>query len=229
MDRLMKKSLIIVAGGSGTRMKSELPKQFIQVGELPILMWTILAFKAYDPSIPVVLVLPEPHLEYWKDLCLKHNFRHRVTLVPGGETRFHSVRNGIGSIQQADFVAIHDGVRPLVSTATITNCFNQAEKTGAAIPVLPVGETLREGNPEHSRTVDRTNYYTVQTPQVFGFRQLVEAYSQDYSHAFTDDATVVEKAGFQVFMVPGNTENIKITTPEDLIIAEAFIKQRKTS
>jgi 2-C-methyl-D-erythritol 4-phosphate cytidylyltransferase len=223
----MKKSVIIVAGGSGTRMGSEVPKQFILLENQPVLMRTMLAFVQYEPSIPIILVLPDSQFEYWEALCVRYDFNHPHVLVKGGETRFQSVKNGLDALGESDLVAIHDGVRPLVSVDTIDNCFNQAARTGSAIPVLPLDETLRKGSMERSHTVDRSVYFTVQTPQVFQTQIIKQSYLQEWSPAFTDDASVVENKGFQVIMVPGNAENIKITRPGDLLLSRAYIKKKE--
>ncbi|MEI7830298.1 MAG: 2-C-methyl-D-erythritol 4-phosphate cytidylyltransferase [Prolixibacteraceae bacterium] len=223
----MKKSVIIVAGGSGSRMESDLPKQFILLDHLPVLMWSILCFVTYDPDIFIVVVLPESQLSAWKKLCEKHEFKYPHQVVKGGETRFHSVKNGLGVLGEADLVAIHDGVRPLVSAQTIANCFDQASETGAAIPVLTVDETIRTGSMQQSKTVDRNQFYTVQTPQVFQLPILKAAYAQNYNPSFTDDASVVEQFGFQVRMVLGNRDNIKITHPEDLVVAKEYLKKKR--
>ena len=223
----MDKSVIIVAGGSGSRMGSDLPKQFLLLENYPLLMWTILCFIQYDPAISVVVVLPESQISYWKELCLKYSFTHPHRVVSGGETRFQSVKNGLEALGITDLVAVHDGVRPLVSQLTISNCFSQAEVSGAVIPVLPVNETLRTGTMEQSQTVDRTRFYTVQTPQVFKFEIIKAAYTQTWEPAFTDDASVVEQAGYEIQMVLGNRDNIKITHPEDLLVASEYFKQKK--
>jgi 2-C-methyl-D-erythritol 4-phosphate cytidylyltransferase len=223
----MKNSVIIVAGGSGTRMGSELPKQFMLLEDRPVLMRAISCFINYDPAISIVVVLPESQIRYWSELCLKYAFDHPHQVVAGGETRFHSVRNGLYALVDTALVAVHDGVRPLVSQSTIENCFNQAIKTGAAVPVLPVNETLRAGTPEQSQTVDRTNYFSVQTPQVFRASILKEAYAQMWDAAFTDDASVVERKGFKVVMVQGNRENLKVTYPEDLLLAGVYLKIKR--
>jgi 2-C-methyl-D-erythritol 4-phosphate cytidylyltransferase len=223
----VKKSVIIVAGGSGSRMGSDLPKQFILLDHLPILMWSILAFINYDPSILIVVVLPESQLSTWKELCLKYDFKYPHQIVKGGDTRYHSVKNGLSALGETDLVAIHDGVRPLVSEQTIENCFDQAAETGAAIPVLTVNETIRTGTLKQSETVDRNLFYTVQTPQVFQLPLLKAAYAHNYNQSFTDDASVVEQSGFQVRMVIGNRDNIKITHPEDLVVAEEYLKKKR--
>jgi 2-C-methyl-D-erythritol 4-phosphate cytidylyltransferase len=222
----MKKSVIIVAGGSGTRMGGKLPKQFSLLVNQPILMRSILCFIRYDAEIRIILVIPESQITHWKELCLMYSFVYPHIVVVGGVTRYQSVRNGLNALGESDIVAVHDGVRPLVSQATIANCFDQAAKTGAAIPVLPVDETLRTGTMEHSQTVDRSFYFTVQTPQVFRTSLLKKAYAQNWNAAFTDDASVVEKQGIPVTMVPGNRENIKITYPGDLLLAKEYLKKR---
>ena len=223
----MNKSVIIVAGGNGSRMGGDLPKQFLLLENYPVLMWTILNFIRYESTIEVVVALPESQINYWNELCLKYNFAYPHRVVAGGETRFQSVKNGVAALGITDLVAVHDGVRPLVSQLTISNCFNQAEALGAAIPVLPVNETLRTGTMEESQTVDRTQFYTVQTPQIFKVEIIKAAYSQTWEPSFTDDASVVEQAGYPIRMVLGNRDNIKITHPEDLLVASGYLKQKK--
>ncbi|MEK7720356.1 MAG: 2-C-methyl-D-erythritol 4-phosphate cytidylyltransferase [Bacteroidota bacterium] len=223
----MKKSVIIVAGGNGSRMGGGLPKQFLLLENYPVLMWTILNFIHYESMIEIVVVLPEPQINYWKELCRKYNFTHPHRIVAGGETRFQSVKSGVEALGITDLVAVHDGVRPLVSQLTIANCFSQAEASGAAIPVLPANETLRTGTMGQSQTVDRTRFYTVQTPQVFKVEIIKAAYTQIWEPTFTDDASVVEQAGYQIQMVLGNRDNIKITHPEDLLVASEYLKQKK--
>lgn len=220
----MKKFVIIVAGGSGSRMGTEIPKQFLELKGKPIIMHTIQVFYDYDPLCRIILVLPSSQQEYWSDLCLTYNFSISHQIVSGGETRFHSVRNGMEIINEEGIVFIHDGVRPLVSKETIERSYNMACKNGNAIPVLPVQDSLRKLKGVKNVSVDRTLYLSVQTPQTFQSDQLFKAFKQDFDKDFTDDATVVEKAGFPIFFVDGNRENIKITTPTDLLIADAFMK-----
>lgn len=220
----MKKYALIVAGGKGLRMGKDLPKQFLLLGGKPVLMRTMERFAAYDPSLSLILVLPEAHREYWLSLCNEYNFTLPHRIAPGGETRFHSVKNGLTLVDEDGWVAVHDGVRPFVSCDVIGACFEQAAISAAAIPVLPVIETLREIEGTTSRTVDRNRYCTVQTPQVFAASLLKEAYGQSYTDAFTDDASVVESLGYPVTLVTGNRENIKITTPFDLQIGEMLCK-----
>ena len=212
-----------MAGGNGTRMGNELPKQFLLVKNLPIIMHTINCFAEYEAGIEIVVVLPDSQIEYWERLCKKFQFSQKHQVVAGGDSRFQSVKNGIDTIVECDLVAIHDGVRPLVGTETIERCFESAAKHGAAIPVLPANESLREGTMNQSVAVDRTRYFQVQTPQVFSFDLIKKAYLQPFQPEFTDDASVVEKMGVSVQMVLGNRENIKITHPEDLLIAELFL------
>jgi len=218
-----RKGVVIVAGGSGSRMGGDTPKQFIFINGTPVLMHTIKKFTQFDPSILVVVVLPENQLDYWAQLCLQAHFSLPHQIATGGPTRFHSVQNGLALTGSCDLIAIHDGVRPLVSTDTIARTFDAAQQHGSAIPVLPSNESLRVGTPEHSSAVDRTQYFLVQTPQVFRSELLLESYRQPYDPAFTDDASVVEKAGYRVQMVTGNRENIKITHPEDLQIAKLWL------
>lgn len=220
----MKKFVIIVAGGSGSRMGSDIPKQFLELNEKPVLMHTMQIFYDYDAGCRIILVLPFAHQGFWSDLCLKYDFSIPHQIVSGGENRFHSVRNGLKTINEEGIVFIHDGVRPLVSHQTIERCNQMAQKSGNAIPVLPVNESLRKREANGTVSVDRSLYYSVQTPQTFVSEQIKEAFKQDYDPAFTDDASVIEKAGVTVHLVEGNPENIKITTPTDFIIADAFMK-----
>jgi 2-C-methyl-D-erythritol 4-phosphate cytidylyltransferase len=223
----MKKFLIIVAGGSGSRMGSELPKQFLELCGKPVLMHTIQVFYDFDPECKMILVLPASQQEVWSELCRKHSFSLPHAIVTGGETRFHSVQNGLKLIQEKGIVFIHDGVRPLVSQETVRRCLETAQKTGNAIPVLPVTESLRQILGNQNFSVDRSNYFSVQTPQTFTSDVILNSFRQSYEPEFTDDASVVEKAGYIISMVEGNNENIKITTPTDLIIAEAFLQARE--
>lgn len=222
----MKKFVLIVAGGSGTRMKTEIPKQFLELCGKPILMHSIQVFYDFDPESELILVLPSNQLEFWAGLCLKHKFSLPHQIVSGGETRFHSVWNGLAQIKGDGIVFIHDGVRPLVNLQTIERCFETAQRLGNAIPVLPVDESLRKVNGDQNRSVDRSLYFSVQTPQTFRSEQIRQAYLQEFDPAFTDDASVAEKAGFSIAMVDGNLENTKITNPIDLLVAEAFLQQK---
>lgn len=221
---IIKKYVVIVAGGKGLRMGGEIPKQFRIIGGYPILMHTLNAFYRYDPTIHIILVLPHSHQEYWKELCKKHNFSVQHTLVDGGNTRFASVYNGLNIISDPGLIAIHDGVRPFISQSVIADAFEKAANLGAVIPVVEITDSLREIMPdESSRTVPRQKFRAVQTPQVFRSDILKRAYTQAYTEWFTDDASVVESAGYTVHLIPGNNENIKITTPQDLLLAEIFV------
>jgi 2-C-methyl-D-erythritol 4-phosphate cytidylyltransferase len=222
----MKKFVMIVAGGSGSRMGTETPKQFLELCGKPVLMHTIQVFYDYDPEARIMLVLPDNQIEYWLELCKIHQFPVKHGIAIGGHERFYSVKFGLEAITGQGIVFIHDGVRPLVSIETLGRCFETALKFGNAIPVLPVNESLRKTEGAANISVDRNLYFNVQTPQTFRSEQILEAYQQSFDPYFTDDASVVEKAGFPIFMVEGNRENIKITDPTDLIVAEAFLQKK---
>ncbi|MCD8293487.1 MAG: 2-C-methyl-D-erythritol 4-phosphate cytidylyltransferase [Prevotellaceae bacterium] len=219
----MERYALIVAGGKGVRMGGELPKQFLPIGGKPVLMRTVEAFHAYTSEIKIILVLPEAQLDYWALLCGEYRFTIPHRVVTGGETRFQSVKNGLQWVQAPGLVGVHDGVRPFVSPEVIGRCYSLAAEKRAVIPVTDVVETLRRVTADGSLTVDRSAYKLVQTPQVFDAALLLEAYSQPYQPRFTDDASVVEAMGVPVFLTEGNRENIKITTPFDLKIAEAIL------
>ncbi len=220
------KYVLVVAGGQGLRMGGDLPKQFIPVAGKPVLMHTLEAFNNFDSSVRFILVIPESHQAYWHELCEKYNFCIPHQITSGGETRFHSVCNGLKLVTSPGLVAVHDGVRPLVSSEVIAACFKEAALHGTAIPVLPMVDSLREYTEEGSIPVDRARYCAVQTPQVFKSELLLSAYERPYELCFTDDASVVESSGHPVNLIPGNRENIKITTPFDLLITEAVLNQR---
>lgn len=219
----MKKYIIIVAGGKGLRMGGEIPKQFIPIGGKPVLMRTIETFYAYDSSIQIILVLPVSQQEYWKDLCLEYSFDIPHQVADGGETRFHSVKSGLNLVEEEGWVGVHDGVRPFVSRDVIERCYSAAAMWQAVIPVVDVVETVRHLTKEGSETVPRDQYKLVQTPQVFDVSLLKKAYNQEYTSHFTDDASVVEALGVKVHLVEGNRENVKLTTPFDLKLAEMLI------
>ncbi len=221
----MKKNVIIVAGGRGKRMQSEIPKQFLPLYGYPVLMHTLKKFYRYDNSIRIILVLPKRQIRVWKKFCRDYMFDYNHDIVQGGVTRFHSVKNGLSKIRGKDhLVAIHDGVRPLVSLETIRKCFKKAEISGNAIPVIDIPESIRKTENGKNQPVDRSKYKLIQTPQIFHFNMLFESYKQEYKSEFTDDASVVESLGHSINLVQGNKENIKITTPADLIIAESYLK-----
>ena len=227
--------VIIVAGGKGLRMGSDIPKQFLPVGGIPVLMRTMMRFREYSPTLQIILVLPRAQQDYWQQLCKEYHFDIAYQLTDGGETRFHSVQHGLALVPDdaEGVVGVHDGVRPFPSVEVIRNCYETARTKKAVIPVIPVVETIRRLTPENpdkpdypktpsSVTVPRNNYRLVQTPQCFDIQLLKAANRQPYNEGFTDDASVVEAFGFDVTLVDGNRENIKITTPDDLKIAEVL-------
>ena len=218
--------VVIVAGGKGLRMGGEVPKQFLPVGGLPVLMRTMLRFREYSPDLQIILVLPKAQQDYWQSLCRQYQFNVPYLLADGGQTRFHSVQNGLALIPDdaQGVVGVHDGVRPFVSVDVIRRCFEGAREKKAVIPVIPVVETLRHVT---EGTKPRDEYRLVQTPQVFDIQLLKAANRQPYRDAFTDDASVVEAYGVTVTLVEGNRENIKITTPGDLNMAEAVISNNR--
>ena len=216
----MKKHIIIVAGGKGLRMGGDIPKQFLPVCGKPVLMRTLEAFHVYDASIHLILVLPVSQQAYWKQLCEEYQFNLAHEIADGGETRFPSVKNGLALIKEDGLVGVHDGVRPFVSQEVIARCYDEALSLKAVIPVIGVVETVRHLTEGGSETVPRDQYKLVQTPQVFDVALLRRAYEQTYTDMFTDDASVVEALGEKVYLVEGNRENIKLTTPFDLKLAE---------
>ena len=226
--------VIIVAGGKGLRMGSDIPKQFLPIGGRPVLMRTLERFREYSEELQIILVLPKAQQEYWRQLCQEYDFplpsigeagKGHYLLADGGETRFHSVQNGLALIPDdaEGVVGVHDGVRPFPSIDVIRNCYETARSAKAVIPVIPVVETVRHLEGEGSVTVPRGDYRLVQTPQTFDIQLLKAANRQPYSDGFTDDASVVEAFGYHITLVEGNRENIKITTPYDLKIAEVLI------
>lgn len=224
MTKNTDKAIIIVAGGKGTRMGISLPKQFIVLGGKPILMHTIERFYHFCPEMKIILVLPKDDHFYWNQLCLEYNFTIQFTLAEGGETRFHSVKNALAFLDAEKWVGVHDGVRPFVGLDVISNSFKEVLVAEAVIPTIDVVDTLRHCEGDQSVTVDRSAYQLVQTPQVFKADLLKAAYEQEFNTNFTDDASVVEVLGHTVKCIPGNRENIKVTTPFDLKIGEALLK-----
>lgn len=217
--------IIIVAGGKGLRMGSDIPKQFLPIGGKPVLMRTLERFREYSKDIQIILVLPEAQQAYWHQLCEEYHFDVEYTLANGGQTRFHSVQNGLAKVPDdaIGVVGVHDGVRPFPSIEVIRNCYTTAREKKAVIPVIPVVETVRHLDGDSSMTVPRDAYRLVQTPQTFDIQLLKAANRQPYNDGFTDDASVVEAFGYDITLVEGNRENIKITTPYDLKIAEVLI------
>ena len=215
----MSEFAIIVAGGVGTRMKSNIPKQFMLLKGKPILMHTIEAFNKY----PITLVLPENQHDSWRELCLQYSFNIKHDIVSGGATRFQSVSNGLDNIPDQGTVAIHDGVRPLISKSIISESYKLASTHGNAIATVPLKDSIREISIHSNQAVDRSKYRLIQTPQTFDISLIKKAYQTEESPLFTDDASVLESDGHAIHLFEGSVSNIKITTPEDLRIAEAFI------
>ena len=223
----MKRYVIIVAGGKGLRMGGDVPKQFPPIGNRPVLMRTIEVFRSVYSDLRVILVLPREQQAYWTRLCLQYGFDVPLQIADGGDSRFHSVQNGLALVPNGEegVVGVHDGVRPFVAPDTIRRCFEGAWQYGAVVPVVPVVETVRQLLPEgDSLTVDRDHFRLVQTPQAFLADVLKKAYLQPYQKEFTDDASVVEAMGHPIYLVEGNRDNIKLTTPEDLRLAEALCR-----
>ena len=230
---------IIVAGGKGLRMGSDIPKQFLPIDGKPVLMRTLERFRAYSEALQIILVLPEAQQDYWQELCKQYEFQVDYQIANGGQTRFHSVQNGLALVPDdaEGVVGVHDGVRPFPSIEVITRCYETARQTKAVIPVIPVVETVRQILPSNqsnpnavsnpsSITVPRDQYRLVQTPQTFDIQLLKAANRQPYNDGFTDDASVVESYGHPITLVEGKRENIKITTPYDITVAEAIINSQ---
>ena len=228
----MNKIAIIVAGGSGSRMQSDLPKQFLPLGGQPLIIHTAKAFIEAYHDIKIIIVLPEAQLGYGASLFKEAPYYDQIQLVQGGNSRFASVQKGIAAIAETDkdcIVFVHDGVRCLVSPELIKRCFNKAIETGSAIPVIPATDSMRmleSNDPSKSQHIDRENIRLVQTPQTFKYALLKEGFKQDYRSSFTDEASVLEAMGKSVSLVEGDVENIKITRPIDLIIAGAIFQKR---
>ena len=212
----MKKVALIVAGGKGLRMNSDIPKQFLLLKGTPILMHTLKKNSHLDE---VILVLPKYQIPFWEELCTTHNFTVPHTITEGGETRFHSVKNGLKKINENSLVAIHDGVRPLVSKNLIINLISEVREGIGIVPIVPLKDSIRQVDAEISTQVDRTNLYKVQTPQCFLSDDIKKAYTKEYSQKFTDDASVFENYGGKIITILGEDKNLKITTEEDLKIA----------
>jgi len=223
---IMKRSFIVTAGGIGKRMGTKVPKQFLLLNDKPILMHTMENLHRFDKVAELVVTLPEEYIEYWHELTEKHDFRIVHTIVEGGEERFYSFQNALPYCN-GKLIAVHDAVRPFIDHKTLENLFAEAEANNAVVPVIPVRESLRKKEEGGSKAVNRSKFFIVQTPQVFKRMILIDAYHQDFSSHFTDDASVVEANGNTIHLVEGNEENIKITSPMDLIVAEAILKNRK--
>ena len=217
------RSVVIVAGGTGSRMQTETPKQFLELAGKPVIIWTIEKFLAFDPEIKIILVLPESHLIVWDSIKAQYISTQNVTVTTGGTTRFHSVMNGLAYIHQDEIVAVHDAVRPLVSFEVLKRCYNEAEKSGSAIPVIDIEDSLRSVIGLGSNVLDRSTVKRVQTPQVFRASKLQTAYEHCLEQGHTDDASVFESYYGHITLVEGNIENIKITFPLDMKVAEALL------
>jgi 2-C-methyl-D-erythritol 4-phosphate cytidylyltransferase len=225
MNQEPKKYAIIVAGGSGSRMNSSTPKQFIPINGRPVLMHTVQRFLDYSPNIQIILVLPTSQINEWYLLCEKYQFKSSIKIVEGGQTRFHSVKNGLNVITEPDsLVAIHDGVRPFIKKSIIQKSFDDAEKFGSAITCVALKDSIRYVDTTLNRSEDRSKFKLVQTPQTFQSSLIKNAYQTTPLTEFTDDAGVLESIGGKIHLIDGSYENIKITTPEDLLLAEAMIK-----
>ena len=230
-----KRYVVIMAAGSGTRMGADMPKQFLELGGKMILRRTIEVFMEACPGISVITVLPQQYISYWRDYCYRENFICPQILVKGGLTRFHSVRNALDKVPDGALVAIHDGVRPLITPALVNEMFDKAETLPALIPVVPCIDTMKALRKDAEGTlvqvdgmnVDRSLLYGAQTPQIFHSELLKSAYTQAYDTAFTDDASVVERYGKSLSYIDGERLNIKMTTQEDLVLAEAVLNLRK--
>ncbi len=222
----MKKFVIIVAGGSGRRMQSNIPKQFLPLNGLPILMHTIKRFYDYDNSVNIILVLPEKHIDYWTNLCKRYNFDINHKIEQGGNTRYHSVQNGLRNISENCLVAIHDGVRPLVCIDVIRECYETAAIKKTAVPVIKINDSLRQISENNNYSVDRDKFVIVQTPQIFLSSLIISAYNKKNNKQFTDDASLVEYCGEKICLVNGNPENIKITGKADIKFAEAYLEKQ---
>lgn len=222
-----KRIALIVAGGTGSRMGSDTPKQFLPLRGLPILMHTISIFDKLSSRPDIILVLPFTQIVAWKKLCMQYDFDIAHEIVRGGDTRFDSVKNGLATIEDEGLVAIHDGVRPLVSANVIEDCYAAAGKYGCAIPVIKPVESVRIADVDDSYPIDRDKVYLVQTPQVFRVSIIKRCYQTHWQSSFTDDASVAEFCEEQIYLVEGNRENIKITTPLDLSIAEVLLEKRE--
>jgi 2-C-methyl-D-erythritol 4-phosphate cytidylyltransferase len=219
---------LIVAGGKGTRMKAKLPKQFLELSGLPVLMHTLNAFYRYRENINIILVLPEDDLPLWKQLCEKYSFTKQVTLVMGGDTRFQSVKNGLAKIEGEGLVAIHDGVRPLVSEDIIGASFRLAAVHESAVAAVRLKESIRMTDQDNTKAMDRSRFRLIQTPQTFKVSLIKKAYETKEDTSLTDDASVAERSGHVISLFEGSYENIKITTPEDMIVAEALLADRSS-
>ncbi len=220
----MKKYAIIVAGGTGSRMKGDVPKQFMLLNGKPVIQYSIEAFYSFDSSMQITLVIHPDYLLFWEKLCREFHFSIPLKVVPGGETRFDSVKKGLETIADEGFVAIHDAARPVISADFIDNIFTEAAIHGSAMPGISLNDTIRIIEGDVTNQLDRTFLRAMQTPQVFKISELKRAYTQPYMPSFTDDASVMQSAGFPLHLIDGKSGNIKITHAHDIAIAETMLK-----
>jgi len=220
----MKKYAIVVAGGTGNRMQGNVPKQFMLLRGKPVMLYPIEAFYAYDPAIQIILVVHADYLEYWDELIRNFEIPVPVQIATGGKTRFDSVKSGLNLIEGDGIVAIHDAARPLIDADFVSALFTAATEHGSAIPAIPLNDTIRKIDGDISLQLDRSTLRAIQTPQVFSVLQLKQAYQQPYQPVFTDDASVLQSAGFQIFLTEGRADNIKITLQQDIALAEVLLK-----
>jgi 2-C-methyl-D-erythritol 4-phosphate cytidylyltransferase len=216
-------SVIIVAGGSGNRMNTEIPKQFLLLNNKPVLFYSLEAFYVYNPKIQIIVVLPESFVQLWNSLCKEFHFPIKHKIAIGGKTRFDSVKNGLQKVTNGGFVAIHDGARPLIDKNIINYLFEEVKKYGNAIPVIFINESVRKICDTENKIADRSKLRLVQTPQIFKTEDIHKAYQQEYQEYFTDDASVIETLGIKIHLSKGNSKNIKITQTDDLKIAQALL------
>lgn len=221
----MRTFVIILAGGKGSRMENEIPKQFIPILGKPVIMHTIEKFHSFENKLEIIVVLPEVHIDLWKEMCNEFKFDVEHSIARGGNERFHSVKNALALVPDDSLVMIHDGVRPLVSHQSIDRVLQKAAEAGNAIPYIDINESIRKVGKSKSKSVKRSKYKIIQTPQAFKSELIKLAYEQDYNDFFTDDASVLEATGVEIQMVLGNTKNIKITRPIDLIITERLLEE----
>ena len=220
---MSKISVILTAAGIGRRMQSSLPKQFMLIHEKPVLMYTMEQFYQYDPKMEIILTLPKDWFSHWETMMTEYDFHIPHRIVEGGKERYNSIKNALDCCK-GDIIAVHDGVRPLVNNDTIRACIRAAIEKGAAVPMVPIAESLRQVDGDRSKAVNRGNYRIVQTPQCFQREVILKAYEQDFHKGITDDASLVEQSGHAIETVDGNVENIKITTQSDLKYAGLFLK-----
>jgi 2-C-methyl-D-erythritol 4-phosphate cytidylyltransferase len=209
-------------------MNTPVPKQFMLLDGKPVLMHSLSRFAEADPEINIIIVLRKEQFDFWKQLCEQYNFLIPHELGEGGETRFMSVKNGLAQIKEEGIIGIHDAARPLVNSKTINTAIKAAEMYGNAVPAIPVQDSIRQIDSAQSIAVDRTKYCAIQTPQCFKSEILRRAYDQEYKYTFTDDASVVEALGEKIHLIDGHSDNIKITTPKDMLIADAMLKNKRS-